>query len=345
MKILVIFTGGTIGSTVTDGFISPDRENDYKLMQMYRAAYKEKTDGDEAITFEYLKPFHTLSENMTCETVLKLLHCVDEQIHKEYDGIIVCHGTDTLQYSGVALSYALGLDCIPVVLVSSNYVLDDPRAKGVKNFAAAVELIKLHEHRGVFIAYQNDGKGVSIHRGSRVLPHPPYSDGVSSLFNESYGWFQGDIFDAPVFMKNPDYAECADEIECLLPMEQDGITDWSSNILEIYPAIGLSYPELVSCGKQYKAILHHTYHSGTICSVTPDLARFAKEAEVLGSEFYLTGANTETDYESAKIFGELGIRILPEASPIAMYMKLWLCYLCGKNPEKVMYQALGGDIK
>ena len=44
MKILVIFTGGTIGSEVKDGWISPDSSAKYELI----ANYKGK------VQFEYL---------------------------------------------------------------------------------------------------------------------------------------------------------------------------------------------------------------------------------------------------------------------------------------------------
>ena len=35
-RILVIFTGGTIGSAVKDGYISPDGEKGYRLIEEYR---------------------------------------------------------------------------------------------------------------------------------------------------------------------------------------------------------------------------------------------------------------------------------------------------------------------
>ena len=36
MKILVVFTGGTIGSCYNDGVISPDSSTRYKLIEMYK---------------------------------------------------------------------------------------------------------------------------------------------------------------------------------------------------------------------------------------------------------------------------------------------------------------------
>lgn len=359
MKILVIFTGGTIGSSVTDGYITPQEGNGYKLLQMYQKKCALKTRPE--VTFETLQPFQTLSENSTCRTLLQLIQCVSAEAKKDYDGIILCHGTDTLQFSGTALGYALGLESIPVLLVSSNYVLDDKRAKGLAHFAASVAFIREKCGKGVFITYQNDGECVRIHRGTRVLPHPPYSDSVCSIFDQYYGEITGDVFENPVFEKNPAYHEKEEEADlCIAEQVENIVVDSNgknteqslekmfSHILELYPAPGFQYPKLAKANEKeeqnIRAILHHTYHSGTICSVTPGLADFAKEASKLQIPIFLTGANLETDYESAKVFEELHIKVLPEASPIAMYVKLWLCLVCNCDPDEVLYESLGGDL-
>ena len=140
MKILVIFTGGTIGSTCENGIISPDKEKKYRLLEAYFA------NGGKA-EFDTAQPYTVLSENLNGEHLSLLYKSVKEAISQNiYDGIIVTHGTDTLQYTSAFLSYMLGLCNTPVVLVSSNYPIDNPKANGVDNFTAAVDFISYHNN-------------------------------------------------------------------------------------------------------------------------------------------------------------------------------------------------------
>ena len=115
MKILVVFTGGTIGSCYNDGVISPDSSTRYKLIEMY------KQNGGYA-EFDAISPYTVLSENLNGEYFNLLYNSVKENINN-YDGIIVTHGTDTLQYTSAVLSYMFGLCNTPIVLVSANYPL------------------------------------------------------------------------------------------------------------------------------------------------------------------------------------------------------------------------------
>ena len=84
MKILVVFTGGTIGSRYNDGVISPDSSTRYKLIEMY------KQNGGYA-EFDAISPYTVLSENLNGEYFNLLYNSVKENINN-YDGIIVTHG-------------------------------------------------------------------------------------------------------------------------------------------------------------------------------------------------------------------------------------------------------------
>lgn len=334
MKILVVFTGGTIGSAVQNGYISPD-QNKYKLIEKWKELH---SNASESITFSYQEPLTTLSENMTCDKLEILLKAVEDAIkEQQYDGIIVCHGTDTLQYSAAAIGYLTGLDSIPVVVVSSNYVIEDSRANGLQNFSAAVDFISSQSGRGTFIAYQNTGDEMKIHRASRVLPHLPVSDDVVSVMNQIYGvmHFESDQY---LFEKNADYVETKDE---MAPFDAPFENEEQSHILQVYPYTGMSYPELTN---STKAVLHHSYHSGTICSQSEALAGFALKAKEKRVPIFLAGANYNTDYESTKIFNQLGIIVLGQSSPIAMYMKLWMGICQGQDPCEFMNRSLAGDI-
>lgn len=143
MNITVIFTGGTIGSSVQQNFISTDSQMPYRLLAMYEAMQKKK--GAAIPNFRTEAPYTTLSEYMDGSHLNRLIACVQSLLttdNPDIDGIIITHGTDTLPYTAAALGMCFAYARIPIILVSSNYILDDPRANGLTNFTAAVAYIR-----------------------------------------------------------------------------------------------------------------------------------------------------------------------------------------------------------
>lgn len=307
LNILVIFTGGTIGSTKQDNWISTDSQKNHALIEKYQE------NAHRSVAFTCTNPFTLLSEDMTGESLHQLGAFVLENISREYDGIIITHGSDTIQYSAAMLSYALGNIPFPVLFVCSNYVLDDPRANGLANFTAAVDFIAASAGNGVFVPYRNADENVYIHQGTRILPHLPYRDNLVSILDQYYGMMESNGH----FHPNPNN-QTGDNNSCALSLPPQA----NSHILRLWPYPGSVYPMLTE--PYPAAILLDTYHSGTLCSATPGMKDFFTQAWKLQIPVFLTGANIEADYDSVKAWNELHIVTLPQASPIAMYMKLWM---------------------
>lgn len=323
MKILVVFTGGTIGCSSNEGVLSPEKANSYLLLETY---LKSHTDID----FVPVQPYNILSENLNGNNLTMLYECIKSFDLESFDGVIVTHGTDTLQYTSAYLSYCFGLRNTPIVMVSANYPLSDSLSNGYINFSSAVDFIKSGEHKGVFVAYKNSGDSyVNIHRASRVLAHLPYSDDVFSIFGCTYG----KVTDGK-FIKNESYTEEADSKDFVCNTRLSEISD----VLYIRPYAGMVYPEITS---DTKAVLLEGYHSGTLNTSSKHLHDFCQKAYEMNIPVFLTGACKGFYYESKKLFGDLKINILPSASPIAMYMKLWL--LDKSNIGNVCLN-FGGDI-
>lgn len=306
MKILTIFTGGTIGCSSFDGVLSPDKANSYLLLDMYLKSHT-------GVDFIPVQPYTILSENLNGSNLATLYECISSYNLNDFDGIIVTHGTDTLQYTASYLSYCFGLREIPIVMVSANYPLTDDLSNGYINFCSAVDFIKSGNHRGVFVSYKNTAESfTTIHRASRALPHLPYSDDVYSIFNSVYGKVENGTF-----TKNESYYEEADsnDFVCNPKLSE------SSDVLYIRPYAGIKYPEITA---DTKAILLEGYHSGTLNTSSVGLKNFCSKAYEMGVPVFLTGACKGFYYESKKLFSDLKINVLPSASPIAMYMKLWI---------------------
>lgn len=327
MNILVIFTGGTIGSSVFGETISANKENTYLLLDMFK-----KSSGKD-IDFKTCEPYYTLSENNTGENFSKLISAVDNALGENYDGIIITHGTDTLQYTSAALSYAFGSNTIPIIVVSSNYVLTDERANGLQNFTSAVNFIEQKSGKGVFVSYQNTGDKPYIHRASRLLAHSEFSDDVFSINNEYYGYFEGDTF-----VKNKNYTSKEDMIA---PFNKTDLKKHSENIQVINSYVGFKYPKI---NKDWKAVIIKAYHSGTLCTDDESFCAFAKELKENNIPCYISGAKTGTVYESATVFNDYDLKILPFASTISQYIKIWFALEKNIDFDKIINSSLGEDI-
>lgn len=344
MKIKVIFIGGTIGSiTGRDGYISPHGDCSHKLLDMY---YKTCHRGENPqVDFYTEEPFRILSENMKADYLNQLILCVKCVLEEdECEGVIITHGTDTLQYTAAVLSYVFGTKCLPVVLVSSDFPLEDDRANGLTNFQCAVDFIQNEYGRGVFVSYCNKGGNPVIHRGTRLLGHIAYSADVYSIRNRYYGEYIGNeyILNESYISGNGhrfDNKKCYNSIADI--SEGDfRLCENAKAIMWIHPCVGMVYPDI---GEETRVILHDSYHSGTI-SVGGELESFMKSAEVRGIPVYITGIlGDERAYETVRDYQKLGMCILPEISPIAAYCKLWLALSNGLDLEQVMESCIAED--
>lgn len=339
MKIQAIFTGGTIGSSKgRDGRISPEQKMRYRLLEWYR-------QFGEQVEFQAEEPYYILSENIKADNLNVLLECVRSHLLKgDADGILVMHGTDTLQYTAAVLGYVFGWADIPVVLVSSDFPLEDERANGYTNFRYAVEFIKGGYGKGVFVSYSNPGEFPKIHRGTRLLAHQEYSAEIGSVRGTYYGSFR-----QKEYFPNPGY-RVGENIPSLFGREDRvKLSADAREILRIVPYVGMVYPELTG---EIKAVLHESFHSGTIAAGR-GLERFASEADRLGIPIYLTGLCAgEAEYETVGRCRELGIQILPESAAISQYCKLWLLisnqltlseYMNRSVAEDLVYDAVDSD--
>ncbi len=126
-------TGGTIASEIRDNIIYNCGEKDI-------VDYWQESNSNEEITFEKIKPYSILSENIEIENWNMLL----DELRKDYDdynGIIITHGSDTLSYTSAMVSIFCKDFSVPVVLTGSNKVLSDNTGNGVPNFHKAVGII------------------------------------------------------------------------------------------------------------------------------------------------------------------------------------------------------------
>lgn len=305
MKILVVITGGTIGSSIKGDYTSLDIAKNHALIKHYESKFK---DG---VTFETVSPYRILSENLSASELNLLIDCVAEQKDKDYNGIIVTHGTDTLQYSCAALEFCFNNIDKPLVLVSANYPLDNPLSNGHSNFEAAVAFIKSKSANGVFAAYKNRHSDTTdIHLGTRMYSHLENLDEVYSIGDAPYAYYKdGEIKTNDKFM----YTSA-----------QDNRTYHFENKTGVLVISSLPGDNFAYDLSGVKSVLLRPYHSGTINTADGCLKAFCERAANSNIPVFILTADIHAGYESTSVFDDMGIIPLPLSTFVSQYMKLWI---------------------
>jgi L-asparaginase/Glu-tRNA(Gln) amidotransferase subunit D len=322
-KILVVFTGGTIGSTATDGTISTNSNAPFKLLQLFKQHYQGHTD----IHFDTLQPIQILSENLAPAAWKIIIEAIESAQPDKYDGIIVTHGTDTLAYSAAALSFYFHDLALTMLLVSSDYPLENPKGNGLANFICAVEFIRQQKTTGVFVPYRNAGQPMQIHRGSRLTCSLQLSGDFYSVQGKSFMQYDGQQFTSI----NATHSEPAKQGIDRTDNDNTSLKpQFSNRIMMIKPYPGLDYSHFNL--DAVDAILHDLYHSGTACATNQwgnshSLLEFVKRCNKQEIPVYLAPAiKSENAYQSTRELIEQGAALIWNMSIEAAYVKLMLAY-------------------
>ncbi|WP_411726722.1 asparaginase [Methyloglobulus sp.] len=331
-QILLVFTGGTIGSTATGGTINTSSSAPFKLLQLFQQQYHDPA----SIHFDTLQPIQILSENLAPAAWEIVIAAIESAQPNKYDGIIITHGTDTLAYTSAAMSLYFHASAIPIFLVSSDYALDylegdNPKGNGLANFICAVEFIRQDISTGVFVPYRNAGQTLQIHRGTRLACSLQLSGDFFSVQGKGFMEFDGQHFTTVnVAASKSDEAAMQDKEQAasgdIIPLKPQ----FSSRILMVKPYPGLDYSrfELDSVD----AVLHDLYHSGTACATDQwgknhSLIEFLKHCQNEDTPVYLAPAiKSENAYQSTRELIEHGAEMIWNTSIEAAYVKLMLAY-------------------
>ena len=109
-RLLLIATGGTIASVQTEDGLTP------QIPAQELLSYVPKVQNFAEVT--PLQLINLDSTNIETRHWLKIAACLEEK-YEDYDGFVICHGTDTMAYTAAALSYLVQNSPKPIVLTGS----------------------------------------------------------------------------------------------------------------------------------------------------------------------------------------------------------------------------------
>ncbi len=338
--ILIIHTGGTIGSIATNSARVFSRDSAQKtqllLVENFKASNSQFAYYGEKLKFyDYPLENATLSESMTLEKLGLLVKYINNVKFNDYDGIIVLHGTDTLSYTAALLSFAFCNIKIPLILVSGNRPPHDSRSNANANFTSAIELIWQGIAPNVYVTYRNTDGVMRLYLGSCIMQSENYTDDFRSGS------------DKKVFDLSKDIAAALESCKKLSANRKNlnGIKFdlLSEQALLIKPYTNLDYSVYGTALKSgnIKGVVHGSYHSGTV-SYTDNsspysvgfLAQICKEKSI---PLFIAPSYLGADqYETMNKVADGTDAVLLNMTTEAAYAKLITALSCNLAPNQII---------
>ena len=158
-KLLILYTGGTIGMQMSAAGLAPASGFEERLREQQALQAQALPNW----TFRELLPLID-SANMTQENWLSMVDAIRQGVEEAgCDAVLVLHGTDTLAYSAAALSFLLlGLP-VPVLLTGSMQPAGAPQSDAWPNLFGALQALHTGVEPGVHLYFNGQ-----LMQGARV---------------------------------------------------------------------------------------------------------------------------------------------------------------------------------
>ncbi|MFC5714191.1 asparaginase [Thalassorhabdus alkalitolerans] len=174
-KILIIHTGGTIAMSENKetGMVVPEEKNPlHSVNEMLQETVKIETE-------DYL---HLPSPHITPRHMLGLAEKINEKMkNSHFDGVVITHGTDTLEETAYLLDLLLHLDQ-PVVITGAMRSSNELGADGPHNLISAVRTAASDKaaKKGVIVVFNDE-----IHTAKNVTK--THSSNIATFQSPQYG--------------------------------------------------------------------------------------------------------------------------------------------------------------
>jgi L-asparaginase len=136
-KILLIYTGGTIGMMKDFETGALKAFNFRKLLQKIPELKQLDCDIE---TVSFVNPID--SSNMNPQKWIEIAVIIENN-YDVFDGFVVLHGSDTMSYSASALSFMLENLSKPVIFTGSQLPIGDLRTDAKENLITAIQIASL----------------------------------------------------------------------------------------------------------------------------------------------------------------------------------------------------------
>mgnify|MGYP006275611067 CR=1 FL=1 len=332
--ISLISTGGTIASTVDyrTGAVTAQFDAEDVLRAVPDLAGRANYRG-RVVT-------NILSENMTPGVWQELAEAVVEEIRAGADGVVVMHGTDTMQFSASALSYMLDTP-VPIVFTGSQRSADRPSSDNVMNAVSAVEAAKSDAAEVLVCMHASTSDDVcALHRGTRVRKnHTSRRDAFETIGAEPLGEVD---YDAEEVTFRREYAERGEtDLETHLDLEEN------VDLLKFTPGMDVDrYAEMLRDADLDGLVVEGTGLGHVHTDLIPVLESLVDDGVVVAmTSQCLEGRVCDRVYDTGRDLLDAGVVEAGDTLPGTAKVKLMWALANVDDPAAAMQRPVAGELQ
>jgi L-asparaginase len=295
-KILLIYTGGTIGMIENPDSGSYLPFSIEHLLEYVPQLSKMKV---ELNIQSFSAPLDSAHIGPKEWLIIKDLIAHD---YDNYDGFVVLHGTDTMSYSASALGFLLQGLTKPVVFTGSQLPISKVRSDAQENLITAIEIASAKKNGmprvpEVSILFDNN-----LYRGVRSVKHN--AENFDAFLSPNYPV----LAKAGVRIQYFDSVIESDQSQAINFLNQ---VDQNVVLLQLFPGIDERYIESILEGEWVKGVVLETFGTGTVNLSKRAIQSIKKAIHrgviILANSQCNVGSVELGRYEASSIVTDLGI--------------------------------------
>ena len=332
--ISLLSTGGTIASTIDyrTGAVTAQFDAEDVLRAVPDLAGRANYRGRVVANI--------LSENMEPPIWRDLAEAVHEEIEAGADGVVVMHGTDTMQYSASVLSFMLETP-VPIVFTGSQRSADRPSSDNVMNAVSAVEAAKSDCAEVMVCMHASESDDVcALHRGTRVRKnHTSRRDAFETVGAKPLGEVNYEASGDETVSFRRDYRERGAVDLSIEPDLEDDV-----ELLKFTPGMDPQFLDVVEGSEGL--VIEGTGLGHVHTDLVPRIAELIEDGTtVVMTSQCLEGRVCDRVYDTGRDLLEAGVVEAGDTLPGTAKVKLMWALANSDDVEEAVGTSLAGEIQ